>query len=80
MSDFGDRLTNMCAAEVTQASGNSERLLEVIVRLGSNLSTTLAYIGHHDPDARDRLLKMVCEAIVEGANMPLVPKPGAPLQ
>lgn len=65
---FGDRLSALCAMELTQARGNPGRLGEMIERLTNSLAFTIQIAVRGNPEDADTMLKGVESYLYEAAT------------
>lgn len=65
---FGDRLSGLCAMELSAARGNPERSGEMIERLLNSLAFTIAIAAQGDPRNMDELLKGAEAYLYEAAT------------
>lgn len=65
---FGDRLSGLCAMELSAAHGHPERVGEMIERLLNSLAFTIAIAAQGDPKGMDNLLKGAESYLYEAAS------------
>lgn len=65
---FGDRLSGLCAIELTQARGDQGRVGEMIERLLNSLAFTIAIAAQGDPRVMDEMLKGAESYLYEAAS------------
>lgn len=64
---FADRLSGLCAMELSASRGDPDRIGEMIERLTNSLSFTIAVAAKGDPKTMDTFLKGVESYLYEAA-------------
>jgi hypothetical protein len=65
---FADKLSGLCAMELSAAHGDPERIGEMIERLINSLAFTVAIGAHGDPKAIDDMLTGATSYLYEAAT------------
>lgn len=65
---FGDRLSALCAMELSDAHGDPERIGAMIERLVNSMAFTVAIAAKGDPKAVDEMLKGAESYLYEAAT------------
>lgn len=65
---FGDRLSGLCAMELSAVRGDAERVGEMIERLLNSLAFTIAIAAKGDPKGMDDMLKGAESYLYEAAS------------
>lgn len=68
MSNFSKSLMELCVAAISEANGDRDRELHVLIQIGANLSTIITHIGNDDPALLLDLAEKACAAIRDSAK------------